>query len=209
MKILKNSRFKRPLLFLSLTAKLHAIPRRWWVIAEHCTKKIEWVVKYRSVKLCEVIAHMISVYLLISMYSRGHTCSLGTITVSICLLLPGVICKVENCISKSQIGVFGAVFTVNDFLVMIQWSAVKIKPKMMLFYQPACDEIWSSAAVSKSGGSSVVRTYGEGKTNESCETPLVTGFCLRLSPSGSMGLIGLRRGGWPCFLPSSFLGTQC
>lgn len=48
-----------------------------------------------------------------------------------------------------------------------------------------------------SGGSSAMCTYGEGKINESYETQLMTGFCLRLSPSGSMGLIGLRRRGWP------------
>lgn len=59
-----------------------------------------------------------------------------------------------------------------------------------------CDMIFICHKHIESGGSSVMCTYGEGKINESCETALVTGFCLRLSPSGSMGLIGLRRGGW-------------
>lgn len=42
-------------------------------------------------------------------------------------------------------------------------------------------------------------TYGEGKINEPCETRLTTVFCLQLSPSGSMGLIGWQREGWPFF----------
>lgn len=46
--------------------------------------------------------------------------------------------------------------------------------------------------------------YGEGKINESCKKRHVTGFCLQLSPWGSMGLIGPRSGGWPSFLPFFF-----
>lgn len=63
----------------------------------------------------------------------------------------------------------------------------------------------------KSEGSSEMYTNGEAKIDESCERQLVTGFCLQLSPSDSMGLMELWRGRWPSsvfFRSSEHYGCQ-
>lgn len=87
---------------------------------------------------------------------------------------------------------------------------MRAKKTNILFYLPACDEIWSSGALSTFSlqeapwWAHMVR----GKINESCETRLGTSHKLQLSPSGSMGLIGWQREGRPSSLPFSVLRAQ-
>lgn len=84
----------------------------------------------------------------------------------------------------------------------------KNKDLCLLFTCLGRDTILICREHTERAGSPVMSTYGEGKINESWETWLVTSYCLRLSPSGSMGLIGLWRGGQASSLPFSALGTQ-